>query len=152
MILFCAFPIINTSQEDYLKIEAGIEPRLIKQGEEGTLKLKITPQHGIKISSHPDFIIRLNKNSDFSFSKSFFTAPELDFPTTQNNEAVYLELGKEINILFRVNDDSMIGKHAIGGEVVFTAVFKNNWSLKTYQRFNVDFFTLRQQKIKLKKK
>jgi hypothetical protein len=151
MLLF-VFTFGYASEEDYLKINARIEPSNIKQGEEGALKIKITPKTGIKISSHPEFMIRLDKSNDFSFPKLFFTASELDFQTNQENEAVFLDLEKEVNILFKVNENSLIGNHTISGEVVFTAVFKDNWSLKTYQRFTVDFFSLKNQKTKTKKK
>jgi hypothetical protein len=152
LIMLLAFICSHASDEDYLKINARIEPVSIKQGEEGALKIKISPKNGIKISSHPEFMIRLDKSNDFSFPKLFFTASELDFQTTRDNEAVFLELEKEVNILFKVNDDSLIGKHTVSGEIVFTAVFKDNWSLKTYQKFNVDFVSLRNQKTKTKKK
>jgi hypothetical protein len=152
VILYIALTYCITSEEDLLKINANVEPRYVKQGEEGALKIKITPRNGIKISSHPEFLIRLDKNNNFSFSKLFFTASELDFQTRQENESVFLELEKEVNILFKVNEDSLIGKNTISGEVVYTAVYKDNWSLKTYQRFNVDFFSQRNQKTKLKKK
>jgi hypothetical protein len=145
LILFisgmCLLPVYN--QEDYLKISANVEPAKIKQGNEGVLKIKITPKNGIKISSHPEFMIKLDKNNDLSFSKLFFTASELDFETKQENGAVLLELGKEVDIRFKVSEDSLIGTHTIKGEVVFTAVFKDNWSLKTYQKFNVDFTSQR---------
>jgi hypothetical protein len=140
------------AQEDYLKITASVEPRSIKQGEEGAFKIKIIPKNGIKISSHPEFIIRLDKNNNFSFPKLFFTASELDFQIRQENDSVFLELDKEVNIPFKVNEDSLIGKHKISGEIIFTAVFKDNWSLKTYQRFNADFVSKKNGKIKFRKK
>lgn len=139
-------------QEEYLKISANVEPPRIKQGNEGILKIKITPKNGIKISSHPEFMIKLDKSNNLSFSKLFFTASELDFQTKQENGTVLLELGKEVDIRFKVTEDSLIGKHTIKGEVVFTAVFKDNWSLKTYQKFNVDFTSQRNLKTKSNKR
>lgn len=150
ILFFFAFEYANAAEEDYLKINATVEPRSIYQAEEGFLKIKITPRNGIKISCHPVFMIKLDKSNDVFFPKLFFEASELDFHTRQENEAVYLELDKEVNLLFKVNEDSLIGSHTISGEIVFTAVFKDNWSLKTYQRFNVAFTTLGRPKTKLK--
>jgi hypothetical protein len=154
LILLIVVILVNApSQEDYLKITTIVEPRSIKQGEEGTLKIKITPRNDFRISSHPEFMIKLDKNNGISLSKQFFTASELDFPTSQENEAVFLDLDKEVSILFKVNEDSLIGKHQISGEVVFTAVFKkDNWSLKTYQKFTADFNSMKNQKSKSRKK
>jgi hypothetical protein len=152
LIFLFAIMLSSASEEDYLKIDASVEPRSVKQGEEGALKIKITPKNGIKISSHPEFMIRLDKNSNFSFAKSFFTASELDFQTRHENEAVFLELEKELSVFFKVNADALIGKHTISGEILFTAVFKDNWSLKTYQKFNVDFFSLKNEKARFKRK
>jgi hypothetical protein len=129
-----------------------VEPRAIKQGEEGVLRMKITPKNGIKISSHPEFMIKLDKNTNLSFSKVFFTASELDFQTRQENNAVFIELEKEVSILFKVNEESLIGSQKIRGEVVFTAVFNDNWSVKTYQKFNVDFVSRKNFKLKSKRK
>lgn len=146
------FPGSLFSQEDYLKISATIEPDTIKQGEEGTLKIKITPRNGLKISSHPDFMIKFDKNNNLAFSKVFFTASELDFQTVQENDHVFLQLDKEVTINFKVNEDALIGKHRITGEVVFTAVFKDNWSVKTYQRFRIDFNSRKNRKLRSKLK
>ena len=154
LIFFIAGTLTLThfSQEEYLRIAVNVEPRSIKQGKEGVLKLKITPKNGIKISSHPEFIIKLDKNNNLSFSKVFFTASELDFPTSQENDTVFLSLEKEVPINFKVNEDSLIGKHKISGEVVFTAVFNDKWSLKTYQKFYADFVSRKNHQLKAKRK
>lgn len=138
----------NSSQEDYLKIETQVTPKNIFQGAEGTLKIKITPKEGIKISSHPEFIIKLHDNSNFVFPKIFFTASELNYQTKQEDNVILLDLEKEIEIPFKVNDNSLIGRHKISGEIIFTAIFKDNWSLKTYQKFITNFFSKKQYKRK----
>ena len=134
------------TQEDYLKIEAQITPRLIRQGEEGILKLKITPKDGIRISSHPEFIIKLKDNSNLVFPKIFFTASELNFHTKQESGTIILEMGKQIEIPFKVQENSLLGRHRITGEVVFTAVSDDHWSLKTYQKFFTEFISRRNNK------
>lgn len=68
--IFVSF--INSYQDDYLKIISNVTPKIIRQGEEGILKIKIITRNDIKISSHPEFIIKLNENSDLTFSKVFF--------------------------------------------------------------------------------
>ncbi|UCH93898.1 MAG: hypothetical protein JSV88_27025 [Candidatus Aminicenantes bacterium] len=152
MVFFLTVAVLHALQDDYLTIDASVEPRYIKQGVEGILKMKITPKNGLKISSHPDFMIKLDKNNDLSFSKVFFTASELDFQTKQENDTIFLELEKEVVINFKVNEDALIGKQEIRGEVIFTAVFQDNWSLKTYQKFYVDFHSRKNSNLKLKRK
>lgn len=142
--------LIGASDEDYLKIDAKVNPKNIKKGEEGILKIKITPKSPIKISSHPEFLIKLDNNLDLSFPKIFFTASELDFQTMQDTGTVILDLEKEIEIPFKVNKDVSQSKHIINGEVVFTAVFKDNWSVKTYQKFNTQFSSSKEDKTKKK--
>ncbi len=139
-------------QEDYLKIDTTISPHSIRQGEEGVLKLKITPRRDIKISSYVGFMIKLDDNENLSFPKEFFTANELDLQSRQVDDVVYLALDeKEIPIPFKVNKSSLMGKQKISGEIVFTAVFKDNWSMKTYQKFYVDFNSKRNRKLAKKK-
>ncbi|MDQ1352661.1 MAG: hypothetical protein QG657_2967 [Acidobacteriota bacterium] len=147
-ILTCLFllTISSHSQEDYLKIDTIVNPTNICQGQGGVLKIKITPRSDIKISSFLGFMIKLDDNANLSYPKVFFTASELDLQSKQENDTLYLELAKEIPIPFKVNGNSLIGKHQISGEVVFTAVFKDNWSLKTYQKFYADFISIRNQK------
>jgi len=152
IVLFFWCAVFYTAEEDYLKIIASVHPQTIGQSEEGILKLKISPQNGIKISSHPEMVIKLDDNSNCTFPKSFFTASELDFPTRREEDAVFLDLGKAVNIMFKVNEDSLLGRQKISGEITFTAVLKDNWSVKTYQKFLVDFYSIRNQKFKVKKK
>ena len=132
-----------SAQEDYLKITATTSPEVIRQGEEGVLKLRILPKAGLRISSAPEFVIKLNENANLTFSKYFFTASELDFETEQEGEIVYLALDKEITIPFKVIENSLIGKQQILGEVQFTAVFTDRWSVKTFQKFGTGFRSLR---------
>jgi len=144
--IFVSF--INSYQDDYLKITSTVSPKIIRQNEEGILKIKIIPRDDIKISSHPEFIIKLNENNDLIFSKVFFTASELDFQTKQEDNIVSLDLEKEIEIPFKIKEESLIGKHKISGEVIFTAVFKDHWSLKTYQKFFTVFSSRKNYKKK----
>lgn len=154
-LLFCLILLIAAtpvfSQQDYLKITTEITPRRIRQGSEGILKIKFTPKEGVLISSHPDFIIKLQNNPNLGFAKVFFTASELDLQTKQIDGAVYLDLGKELEIPFKVNGNSLIGKHDISGEIIYTAVFKDRWSLKTYQKFKTEFYSLK-KRFKKKKR
>ncbi|MDY0296501.1 MAG: hypothetical protein RB296_04200 [Acidobacteriota bacterium] len=144
-ILACGFVLLRPlpGQDDYLKITASITPEVIRQGEEGVLTLKIQPRENLRISSAPEFVIKLAENANLTFSKYFFTASELDFDTEQEGNLVYLALDKEITIPFKVNGNSLIGKQQILGEVQFTTVFEDHWSLKTFQKFSTAFRSLR---------
>jgi hypothetical protein len=152
MVFFLSIAVLNAFQEDYLTISTNVDPRNIPQGEEGILKMKISPKTGIKISSHPEFMIKLDINNNLYFSKVFFTASVLDFQTKQENNTVFLDLVKEVSILFKVNEESLIGKQEIKGEVIFTAVFDDNWSVKTYQKFRAQFSSKKNFKVKSKRK
>ena len=152
-LILCAYVYLSPAgPEDLIKISVIIEPGRIKQGNEGVLKIRIVPKTNIKISSHPKFMIRLYENRNLSFPKLFFTASELDFKTRQEKNSTYLELEKDIDIRFKVNPDSLLGRQQIRGEVIFTAVFRDNWSMKTYQRFQVDFVSQRNRKLRAKKR
>ncbi len=140
LIFLIIFSIAFFSQQTYLKIDVKINKKYLKQGEEGLLKIKIIPIDFLKISSHPEFIIKFDKNLYVSFPKIFFTATELNFQTIQEANGIFIDLNKEITIPFKLSENAPIGKHKITGGIIFTAVNKNdNWSLKTYQKFSVSF-------------
>ena len=149
-LIFCLFFLLS-AQDNYIKIDAKVNPKRIGHGYEGVLKIKITPKNGIKISSNPELEIKLNENNNLSFSKNFFTASELAYPTKLEDGSVFLSLEKEIEIPFKVKENShFLGRLIIRGEVIFTAVFKDKWSLKTYKKFYADFVA--SKKFKAKKK
>ena len=85
----------------YIKIEAVVQPEVVRTNEEGILKIKVTPSEHVKISSAPEFVIRLDENEYIRFTKNFFTASELDFKTKQEGNNIYLDLEKEIEIPFK---------------------------------------------------
>jgi hypothetical protein len=143
-IAICAHP----DEVDFLKISTKVAPPKIRQGREAVILLQIKPKDGIRISSYPDFIIKINNNNNLSFSKSFYVASELDLQIKKENEMAFLDLEKDILLPFKVNDDALIGKTQIEGEIVFTAIFKDNWSLKTYQKFEVDLVLIRNYHLK----
>ena len=143
----------NGAQDDLLKIVTSIKPKVIRQGMEGELSIKILPVQGIKISSNPDIRINLNKNENVQFSKVFFTGSELDFKTIQEDDLVYYDFvtdEEEKTITFKVHDASLLGKQRLNGEVVFTATFKDKWSVKTFQKFSAEFISTRNRNIKKK--
>lgn len=148
LIFLLIINIALSAQEEFLKIDTTIDPDSIKQGEEGTLKLKITPRSDVKISSYRGFMIKLYDNQNLTFPKVFYTASELDLQSKQENDTLFYQFEKEIPIPFKVNTNSLLGKHQISGEVIFTAVFKDNWSIKTYQKFYADFSSKRSRNIK----
>jgi len=139
LIVLILLAVTSPAEEDYLKIITQISPKILRQGEEGILKIKITPREGMRISSHPEMIIKLKDNNNLTFPKVFFTASELSFPIKQDNDTIILDLEKQIEIPFKVQENSLLGKHRINGEIIFTAVTSDNWSLKTYQKFFSEF-------------
>jgi len=153
LLIFSFSGMNDSSQDDLLKIVTSVKPKFIRQGMEGKLSIKIFPAQGIKIASNPDIRINLNKNENIQFSKVFFTGSELDFKTIQEDDLVFYDFetdkeGKTIS--FKVNDASLIGKQKLNGEVVFTATFKDKWSVKTFQKFSAEFVSTRNRNIKKK--
>ena len=152
LLLICLFLFSPNAfcQDEFLKIECAVSPRSILQGNDGMLKIKINVPNGIKISANPEFMIRLDENENLSFSKIFFAGSELNLPTTQEKEGIFLDPQKEIEVPFKLNESALIGSLTVSGEVVFTMLFQDNWSVKTTQKFAVNFISRRNYKIKKK--
>lgn len=138
------------AQDDFMKIECLVSPRQVLQGNEGLLKIKIVVRNGVKISANPEFLIRMDENENLSFAKIFFAGSELNLPTTQENAGVFLDPQKEIEVPFKLNEGALLGSLTISGEVVFTMLFPDNWSVKTTQKFSTNFVSRRNYKIKKK--
>jgi hypothetical protein len=137
-------------QDDFLKVECTVSPRSIIQGNEGLLKIKIVVRSGIRISANPEFMIKLDENENLSFSKIFFAGSELNLPITQEKEGIFLDPQKEIEVPFKLNESALLGNLTIGGEIIFTIFFPDNWSIKTTQRFVANFISRKNYKIKKK--
>ena len=138
------------SQDEFMKIECAVSPRQILQGNEGLLKIKIIVRDGVKISANPEFLIRLDENESLSFAKIFFAGSELNLPTTQEREGVFLDPQKEIEVPFKLAEEALLGNLTVSGEVVFTMLFPDNWSVKTTQKFSAGFVSRRNYKIRKK--
>lgn len=149
LIIIATNGISNSSQEELLKIDAKVSPISIKQGEEGELEIRIIPIQGIRISSNPDLRINFEKNENLQFSKTFFTGSELEFKTIKEDNVIFYQFDdKEKPIRFKVKEISLLGKQRIQGEIIYTAVFTDNWSVKTFQKFNTSFYSKRNRQLK----
>jgi len=137
-------------QDEFFKIECAVSPRQILQGNEGLLKIKIVMRNGIRILANPEFLIRLDENENLSFAKIFFAGSELNLPTTQEKDGVFLDPQKEIEVPFKLSEGALIGNLTVSGEVIFTMLFQDNWSVKTTQRFAANFVSRRNYKIRKK--
>jgi len=137
-------------QEDFLKIECAVSPRSIKQGNEGVLKIKIVVRNGVRISSNPEFLIKLDENENLSFSKIFFAGSELNLPITQEKEGIFLDPQKEIEVPFKLSESALLGNLSVSGEIIFTIFFQDNWSVKTTQKFAANFVSRKNYKVKKK--
>jgi len=138
------------SQDEFLKIECAVSPRQILQGNEGLLKIKIIVRDGVRISANPEFLIRLDENESLSFAKIFFAGSELNLPTTQEREGVFLDPQKEIEVPFKLAEEALLGNLTVSGEVVFTMLFPDNWLVKTTQKFSAGFVSRRNYKLRKK--
>jgi hypothetical protein len=138
-------------QDDFLKVECTVSPRSIMQGNEGLLKIRIVVRSGIRISANPEFMIKLDeKNENLSFSKMFFAGSELNLPITQEKEGIFLDPQKEIEVPFKLSESALLGNLTVSGEVVFTMLFQDNWSIKTTQKFTANFVSYKNYKLKKK--
>jgi len=127
-----------------------VSPHSIMQGNEGVLKIKIVVRSGVRISSNPEFMIKFDENDNLSFSKIFFAGSELNLPITQEKEGIFLDPQKEIEVPFKLNESALLGNLTVSGEVIFTLVFQDNWSIKTTQKFNAGFLSSKNYKRKKK--
>lgn len=152
LLIICFFMFFSNvfCQDEFLKIECAVSPRSILQGTDGLLKIKIDVRADIKISANPEFMIRLDENENLSFSKIFFAGSELNLPTTQEKEGIFLDPQKEIEVPFKLNESALIGNLTVSGEVIFTMLFQDKWSVKTGQKFTANFVSRRNFKIKKK--
>jgi hypothetical protein len=137
-------------QEDFLKIECAVSPHSIRQGNEGVLKIKIVVRNGVRISSNPEFLIKLDENENLSFSKIFFAGSELNLPITQEKEGIFLDPQKEIEVPFKLSESALLGNLSVSGEIIFTIFFQDSWSVKTTQKFTANFVSRKNYKIKKK--
>lgn len=138
-------------QDDFLNVECTVSPHSIMQGNEGLLKIKIVVRSGIRISANPEFMIKLDeKNENLSFSKMFFAGSELNLPITQEKEGIFLDPQKEIEVPFKLSESALLGNLTVSGEVVFTMLFQDNWSIKTTQKFTANFVSYKSYKLKKK--
>jgi hypothetical protein len=140
--------VCGLGQEEFLKVECEVTPRVIAQGQEGTLKIRIATRSDIRISSYPEFMIRFDDNPNLSFAKSFFLGSELNFPTRQEKDNIFLDLQKEVEIPFRVGDNALTGTRLLTGEIDFTVFFQDNWHVKTFQKFSATFSVRRSYRSK----
>jgi len=142
MPLFVAALFFMPPQED-LRIESRTLPATVALGGDGQLRIKLSLRPGVRISSHPEFMIRFDESEQVSFAKVFFTGSDLNLQRIQEGESVYLDLQREIEIPFRVNPDAFLGRPTIKGAIVYTILSPDNWYIKTIQKFRTAFGTRR---------
>jgi hypothetical protein len=152
ILLICLFLFFSSGfcQDELLKIECTVSPQRILQGNEGLLKIKIVVPNGVRISASPEFLIRLDENENLSFAKIFFAGSEMNLPTTQEKEGVFLDPQKEIEVPFKLNESALIGNLTVSGEIIFTMLLQDNWSVKTTQKFSANLVSRRNYKIRKK--
>ncbi|MFC2165212.1 hypothetical protein ACFLT2_09480 [Acidobacteriota bacterium] len=132
----------SSAAEDLLKIEASIQPRRLRRGEEGNVVLKITVKEGIKISSQPSFTIELAPSAELIFPKNFFSASDLEIEIVEEDGKEYLSLREPIEIPFTVKMGAKRGNHSFLGKVKYFACSKEEgWCLKYTSKFATGFYT-----------
>jgi len=140
--LFVALAVLLSAQEDFLKIEASIDPRKLSRGEEGAVLLKLSLQENISVSPQPDFIIEFKPCAEIIFPKNFYTATDLEIGTAVREGEESLELGKAIRIPFTVSPEAKKGSHILEGRVkYFARSQKEGWCVRNTAKFFVPFST-----------
>ena len=141
-VLFVALAVLLSAQEDFLKIEASIDPRKLSRGEEGAVLLKLSLQEDISVSPQPDFIIEFKPCAEIIFPKNFYTATDLEIETAVREGEESLELGKAIRIPFTVSLEAIKGSHILEGRVkYFARSQKEGWCVRNTAKFFVPFST-----------
>jgi len=140
--LFVALAVLLSAQEDFLKIEASIDPRKLSRGEEGAVLLKLSLQENISVSPQPDFIIEFKPCAEIIFPKNFYTATDLEIETAVREGDESLELGTAIRIPFTVSPEAKKGSHILEGRVkYFARSQKEGWCVRNTAKFFVPFST-----------
>jgi len=140
--LFVALAVLLSAQEDFLKIEASIDPRKLSRGEEGAVLLKLSLQENISVSPQPDFIIEFKPCAGIIFPKNFYTATDLEIETAVREGDESLELGTAIRIPFTVSPEAKKGSHILEGRVkYFARSQKEGWCVRNTAKFFVPFST-----------
>jgi hypothetical protein len=141
-VLFVALAVLLSAQEDFLKIEASIDPRKLSRGEEGAVLLKLSLQENISVSPQPDFIIEFKPCAEIIFPKNFYAATDLEIETAVREGEESLELGKAIRIPFTVSPEAKKGSHILEGRVrYFARSQKEGWCVRNTAKFFVPFST-----------
>jgi len=141
-VLFVALAVLLSAQEDFLKIEASIDPRKLSRGEEGAVLLKLSLQENISVSPQPDFIIEFKPCAEIIFPKNFYTATDLEIETAVREGDESLELGTAIRIPFTVSPEAKKGSHILEGRVkYFARSQKEGWCVRNTAKFFVPFST-----------
>ena len=142
IVLWLGLAQMSSAAEDLLKIEASINPRRLRRGQEGNVVLKITVREGIKISSQPSFTIEFAPSAELSFPKNFFSASDLEIEIVEEDGKEYLNLKEPIEIPFTVKMESKRGNHSFSGKVKYFACSREgDWCLKYTSKFATGFYT-----------
>ena len=142
LFLFLAFSCLGGQEEELIKIDATINPGRLSKGNGGKIVLKFRVKEGITINLQPSLTIELSPSEELVFSKSFFTASDLEIEILEEEGKEYLALTKQIEISFTVSDKAEKGMHSLEGKVKYFAFSKaENWCLKTTSLFSASFYT-----------
>jgi hypothetical protein len=143
MIMFALpRPMLLRGQEDFLKIEASVEPRRLSRGEEGTVVLKLGLMGGILISPYPDFIIEFKPCPELVFPKNFFSASDLEIDVLEKEGEKYLDFKEPLKVPFTVSLEAKKGGYILEGRIkYFARSQKEGWCVKNTAKFFVPFAT-----------
>lgn len=144
LIILLFFPI--SAQNEFLKVELRSDPRSLARGSDAILLIKIEPRQDLKVLLYPEFVIRFEEDQNFSFNKSFFTGNELAIETETVEQLSYFKFQEELKIPFLVNENAFLGTQILSGEITYTVMFRDNWSVKTSQKISIPLSVVREKR------
>ncbi|MGB8951575.1 MAG: hypothetical protein WCC06_02770 [Candidatus Aminicenantales bacterium] len=140
---------LQSQGEELLKVESRIRPLRLSRGEEGKVVLKVKLKDGIFISPQPAFIIEFAPSEELVFSKSFYTASDLDIEVLEKDGREFLNFTDSIEIPFTVNLKARRGIHVLEGKIKYFACSnEGSWCFKSSVKFSATYST----RLSIKKK
>lgn len=137
--------LVSGSQGDrynLLTVTASVQPKRLRRGQEGELRLRFRLLPGIIILSQPDFLIEITSSDALSFPKAFYSASDLEMTIIEEEGREYLDMSSGLGIPFTVKRAARSGNHVVRGRVkYFGCAREEGWTLKSKTRFSASFYT-----------
>jgi len=127
---------------DLLRVSGSVEPKRMRRGQEGVLRLRFRVEPGIRILSQPDFKIEITSSDALSFPKAFYSASDLEMTIVEEEGREYLDMSAGVGIPCTVKLEARSGNHVVRGRVkYFGCDREDGWTMKNKTRFSASFYS-----------